>query len=573
MNPEELNSLLQSLISRWESETVEFKNVGDSYSTSDIGKYFSALANEANLHGNERAWLVFGVDNKSRTVVGSAYRENPERLHSLKKQIADGTEPSITFREIHELAHKNGRVILFEIPAAPRGIPVAWNGYFHARSGESLMALGVDKLDEIRAQSLDMDWSAGIIPNASLDDLDPVAVSAAREAFIRKYANRFSADEVNGWSDEAFLDRARITIHGAMTRAALLLLGKAQSSHYLLPHPVQITWKLDGAERAYEHFSAPFFLNTGAVYRRIRNIQMRILPEDQLITVEVAKYDQKIVFEALHNCIAHQDYRRNARILVTELPDRLLFENSGGFFEGSPQDYVEGTKTPRNYRNPFLTQAMVELNMIDTMGYGIHGMFVGQAKRFLPLPDYDLSVPGNVKLTLYGKIVDPAYSRLLIKKTGLDLADIQALDRIQKRLPVDTDTATHLRKARLIEGRKPNYHVSAAVAAATDVRADYIRTRKQDDAFYVKLAADYIRQYGSATRADIDKLLTPKLSDLLTDDQKNNKIHNLLGRMKRDGFVRNQGGRGTSASYVLINPTDQSNETRRLSNDQKGQTS
>jgi ATP-dependent DNA helicase RecG len=93
MNPSELNSLLQSLIARWENETVEFKNVGDSYSTSDIGKYFSALANEANLRGHERGWLVFGVDNKTRTVAGSDYRENSERLHSTKKQIRVGKWP------------------------------------------------------------------------------------------------------------------------------------------------------------------------------------------------------------------------------------------------------------------------------------------------------------------------------------------------------------------------------------------------------------------------------------------------------------------------------------------------
>jgi ATP-dependent DNA helicase RecG len=539
MNPSELKSLLQSLISRWENETVEFKNVGDSYSTSDIGKYFSALANEANLRGNERGWLVFGVENKSRRVVGSNYRENTERLHSLKKQISDGTEPSITFREIHELAHENGRVIFFEIPASPRGIPVSWNGHPYARAGESLVALGMDKQDEIRAQSLATDWSAGIVPSAGLRDLDPAAVSAARQAFALKYANRFSVDEVAGWTDATFLDRAKITINGAITRTALLLLGKNESSHYLLPHPVQITWKLEGEERAYEHFSAPFFLNTGVVYRKIRNIQMRILPEDQLISVEVSKYDQKIVLEALHNCIAHQDYRRNARILVTEQPDRLLFENSGGFFEGVPQDYVAGTKTPRNYRNPYLVQAMVELNMIDTMGYGIHGMFEGQAKRFFPLPDYDISDPSAVKMTLYGKIVDPAYSRLLIQKAGLGLPDIQALDRIQKHLPVDKNAAARLRKAGLIEGRKPNYHISAAIAELTGNKASYIRTRAQDDAFYVQLILDYLAKFGSASRTEIDQLLNPKLSEGLDEDQKENKISNLLSNMRRSGKIRN----------------------------------
>lgn len=544
MNYSELDSLLQSLISRWENETVEFKNVGDSYSTSDIGKYFSALANEANLRGNERGWLVFGVDNKSRQVVSSDYRKEPERLHSLKKQIADGTEPSITFREIHELAHENGKVLLFEIPAAPRGIPVSWNGHYYARSNESLGALSIDKQDAIRVQSLETDWSAGIISGARLRDLDPAAVSAARQAFALKYANLFAPGKVAGWSDATFLDRAKITINGAITRTALLLLGKNESSHYLLPHPVQITWKLEGEERAYEHFSAPFFLNTGAVYRKIRNIQMRILPEDQLISVEVAKYDQKILLEALHNCIAHQDYRRNARILVTEQPDRVLFENSGGFFEGVPQDYVAGTKTPRNYRNPFLVQAMVELNMIDTMGYGIHGMFEGQAKRFFPLPDYDLSDPCAVKMTLYGKIVDPAYSRLLIQKSGLGLADIQALDRIQKHLPVGADAIAQLRKAKLIEGRKPHLHIAAFIAAATDTKAHYIRNRRQDNTFYQKLITDYLDQFGSASRKELNDLLFPKLPDSFDQDEKYTLVHDLLTQLRRQNRIKNQGTRG-----------------------------
>ena len=108
MNKSELQSLLNSLISTWENEVVEFKQAGKDYDTNKIGEYFSALANEANLRNVERAWLVFGVDNASRKVVGSDYREAQERLHSLKFQISQGCEPSITFREIHELLTGQG---------------------------------------------------------------------------------------------------------------------------------------------------------------------------------------------------------------------------------------------------------------------------------------------------------------------------------------------------------------------------------------------------------------------------------------------------------------------------------
>lgn len=125
----ELTVILDRLIAGWENEVVEFKSVGDSYPTSDIGKYVSALANEANLRDGESAWLVFGVDNKSRTIIDSDYRRDRARLDGLKQQINSGTSPAICFREIHELRTPQGRVILFEIPAAPQGMPIARNGH------------------------------------------------------------------------------------------------------------------------------------------------------------------------------------------------------------------------------------------------------------------------------------------------------------------------------------------------------------------------------------------------------------------------------------------------------------
>ena len=543
MDQAALARLLNELIAAWESEVVEFKQAGDDYDSDKIGRYFSAMANEANLRGLDRAWLIFGVNNKTRNVVGSNYREAPERLQSTKQQIAASTEPSITFRNIHTLNHSQGRVVLFEIPVAPRGMPIAWKGHYYARAGESLSSLGLDKQDEIRQQTLLQDWTAQVVQKASLSDLDEAAVAKARDSYARKYANRFSIDEVMNWPLTTFLDRARITQSGEITRSALLLLGKAESVWHLSPHPAQLTWSLEGAERAYEHFAPPFLINTTKLYQRIRNIQLRLLPQDVLLPIEVAKYDQKIVLEALHNCIAHQDYTRNARIIVTEKLDRLIFENEGGFFEGAPGDYIEGNKIPRRYRNPFLAQAMAELNMIDTMGYGIHAIHVGQARRYFPMPDYDLSEPHAVKMTIYGSVVDPAYSRMLIRKTDLSLDEILALDRVQKRLPLSDPMIKRLRRNGLIEGRKPNFHVSASVAGATASKADYIRTRAQDDDYYAKLIVDYLSKFGGASRKEIDDLLLDKLSSALSQVQKKNKIGNIISKLRIGGVIHNAGSR------------------------------
>lgn len=538
MNIDALTKKLEQLITRWESEVVEFKQGGNGFSSHDLGRYVSALANEANLRGQPQSWLVFGVNDKYRNVIGTDYKDDPDRLQADKLAVRDGTG-SFTFRNIFELDHINGRVVMFEIPAAPRGMPIAWKGHFYGRAGESLVALAQDKLDEIRNQTLYMDWTAQIIENATVNDLDTAAVKTARDKFAAKHAEI----NVNECSDITFLDRARITIEGKITRTALMLLGKPQSAVKLNPNPLEITWNLIGNERDYTHFSPPFLMATSDLYSKIRNIRLQLLPENELLRHEVSKYDQKVVLEALHNCIAHQDYTQNARIIVTEYDDRLIFENEGSFFEGLPVDYIMGEKRPPRYRNPFLAQAMTELNMIDHMGYGIHDIYQRQRKRFFPLPDYDLTKDNKVLLTIHGKVVDPAYSRLLMQKTKLDLIDVLNLDRVQKKLPITDDAIKHLRREKLIEGRKPNFHVSAEIAAVGESKADYILTRAQDDDHYARLLHDYLKNYGTASRKEVNKLLLDKLSTALNEDQKSKKVGNLLTKLRRNGIIENTGSK------------------------------
>lgn len=217
---QELTQTLDELIAAWESEVVEFKNVGDSYSTSDIGKYLSALANEANLRDFETAWLVLGVDNKTRQIVDSNYRRDRARLDGLKQQMSEGTSPSICFREIHEVNVNGNRVVMFEIPAAPRGMPISWHGHYYARNGESLGPLSIAKQDEIRSQTLESDWTAAIVSGAERRHLSDEAIEKARQNFAMKHSQSIAANEITSWDDETFLDRASLTIDGQITSAS-----------------------------------------------------------------------------------------------------------------------------------------------------------------------------------------------------------------------------------------------------------------------------------------------------------------------------------------------------------------
>lgn len=539
---EELSNHFNRLLTVWENEVVKFKEAGTQFSADKISEYVSALSNEANLRGLPSGWMVFGVSN-AREVVGTAHLLTVDQRQALKHYIHQSIDQMLTIREIYELMHSDKRVALLEIPAAPEGIPISWKGNYKARAGESLMPLSLDKFDQIRGQTINADWSAAVVPNTTIAHLDPAAIARARQGFAERYASRILADDINTWYDKTFLTKTRLTRDGQITRAALLLLGASTSTYLLTPYPAQMTWKLVGEQRANEHFRPPFLPNTTALAKRIRNVQLRFMPSEELIYREISKYNERSLLEALYNCIAHQDYAKNSRIIVTEYPERITFERVGDFYDGVPKDYMLDERTPRRYRNPFLVEAMTELNLIDQMGYGIYRIVKNQIRRFLPLPDYDLSIPGEVKLTIPGAIIDAAYSQLLMERTDLSFDDILALDRMQKGLDVNEKTVRHLRRIGLIEGREPHRRITPRAAAATGTMATYIRTRPQADAHYAALLTDFLKAQGHANRHDVDVLLRPILSEALIDEQKATKITDLLAKLRRRGVIVNRGTR------------------------------
>jgi ATP-dependent DNA helicase RecG len=527
-----------------ETEWVEFKEARSNFDSDDLGRYFAALSNEANLKAQQTAWLVLGIQDKPRKIVGSQYRSHRPDLDNLKLEIAQHTAGRITFREIHELKLPEGRVILFEISPAPAGIPMTWKNHFYGRDGHALGALNLQEIEQIRSQAGHQDWSAQLCPGASIAHLDPTALKLARQKFQQKHQNRPFAAEILQWDEMMFLEKIKLAREGQLTRAALLLLGRPESSLWLSPAVAQITWKLDAEEQAYEHFSPPFLLTVNEVFARIRNLRFRLQPFNQLVPIELEKYDAQVVLEALNNCIAHQDYSRQARIVVVEKTDRLIFENAGNFFEGSLDDYLFRERVPRHYRNRTLAEAMVSLDMIDTLGLGIRRMFLAQRKRFFPLPEYDFSQPDAVRIELMGRLIDENYSRILIEKADLDLATVIALDKVQKRKPVSPAELKELRRLKLVEGRASHLFVASKIAALSGDKAQYIRNRAFDSAHYKQMILDFIREFGSASRQDVDGLLKGKLSDILTPAQQETRIKNLLGIMaRRDRSIVNTGSK------------------------------
>lgn len=551
MTEQDLCTLLQELVKEpREQQWLEFKLNKGSINNDAIGEYISAMSNGTSIGNKPFGYLVWGVEDTTHKIVGTnfSFAVAKEGNQDLELWLRNLCTPKINF-EIFEFPYNGLHITLIRIPAA-KGQPTHFKKTPYIRIGSNKTDLR-NFPDLIRIiYNTQEDWSAKIIEKATFVDLDPEALKVAREKFKERNAKTEFSDKIDGWDDPTLLDKAKVTINGKITNTAIILLGKEEASHYLLPVVAQITWKLEGEEKGYEHFGTPMLLNTTKVMQRIRNIKYKFFPDNELLATTVNKYDTRSILEALHNCIAHQDYSLHSRIIVTEKVDRLIFTNAGSFYEGSPDDYTGGEKTPERYRNSFLAHAMVNLGMIDTLGYGIHTMVLAQRKRFFPLPDYILSELQKVSLQIYGHSIDENYSKLLIEQKDLPLTKVVLLDRVQKKLPITDEAAAMLKKDKLISGRKPNFYVEASVAAATDDKAAYIRNRAFDDEHYKKMIEAYIEKFGYASRKELDDLVIEKLSAILSEKQKRSKMNNLISAMRIEGRIKNVGS-DTRPKWVL----------------------
>ncbi|MFH1861096.1 MAG: RNA-binding domain-containing protein [bacterium] len=525
----------------------------------EIGEYVSALSNSACLHHKVKGYLIFGIENETHRVVGTRFKPKHEKIgnEELENWLAKLLNPRIDFM-IYEFQYSGKKIVLFEIDAT-NNTPVKFKGITYIRVGSYKKKLAdyPEKERKIWKKSRDYDWSAQVCKDATIDDLKEEAVKKARTEYKKK--NPHLANEVDSWNAITFLNKAKVTIEGRITRTAIILLGKDESTHFLSPSVAQMTWILKNEhniEKDYAHFGPPFLLNIEKLFDKIRNIKYRYMPNNTLFPTEIDQYDSWVIREILHNCIAHQDYELRGRINVVEYPDELIFTNVGSFIPASVEEVIELDAPLTQYRNECLVKAMLNLNMIDIIGSGIKKMFQKQRERFLPLPSYDLTHTEKVIVRIQGKILDENYTRLLIEQTDLDLTTVMLLDKVQKQVNISKDEHKFLKSKKFVEGRYPNLLISPKIDSVAKGKAMYIKNKGFDDSYYQKLVLSFIKKYGSATRKDINELLIDKLPDVLTAKQKAEKISRLLSKIMAGklNLIKNIGAK--SKSIWVFNKDD-----------------
>ena len=241
---------------------VRFLEFKSNYQDADrLGKYISALSNGACLDNEEFGYLYFGVEDETLVLLGTTFdasRIKARGNQNLEIFLRQYVTPKIDFKieEFYDESEK--RFVVFTVPAA-KGEPTCFMGIPYVRVDSSVTDLRPYTEWMRTIYNSQKDWTAEVIADATMDDLDKDAIAKAREGYKQRFPKL--ADECDGWDDKVFLDKACLTIGGKITRATLLLVGKETSAHKL-NHIAQIVWKCfqDGRYSATSILSRSYVL-------------------------------------------------------------------------------------------------------------------------------------------------------------------------------------------------------------------------------------------------------------------------------------------------------------------------
>lgn len=527
-------------------EWKEFKNLKNSFcgdEKNDVISYVSAIAN---MDGGD---LVIGVHDKTLEIVGTDtynYDKQKAILRLTERCVNLSTEDLYIDEFITD--NTNRKVWVIHIPKHLPKRPVFAHNKAWQRIEDSLVEMTTERMSTILDEPIfsETDWSAQIVSDATIDDLDEVAIAKARMMF-KKVHSRIPEAEVNAWTVETFLSKCGIMKNGGITRAAIILLGKYESAFKLRPAVVQVTWtrrdeKQDVVD--YEHFTVPFILTVDEILSKIENLTMREMPGGTLFPDTMKQYDDYTIREALHNCIAHQDYTMQQRINFVENPTYLYYSNAGSFIPGTLENALTNEEPQAYFRNECLCRAMVDFNMIDTVSRGIKKMFNEQWRRHFPMPDYEIDAKNRkVSVRIYGNEINKQYTNLLKTNDSLTLWDCISLDAVQKGRTIHEDVAQNLLNRGLIEGEAPNYTISLGIAKATNQLQGYTKQKGLDKEKMKQMILQYLKNAGTdgAKRDSIYEYIKDVMPQVKTHEQQLRLLGDILSALSVDKLIYAKG--------------------------------
>lgn len=402
MNQEQFEKLITNLVSLpVETETVEFKE--SNFSKEDIGKRISALSNSANLHNKKKAYLVFGVQDKTHKIVGTTFSPRNEKIGNDQFEfwLSQHINPRIDF-EINEFIYKGDPIVLFEIPPAINQ-PIKFNNLAYIRVGSATPKLSdyPDKerkiWNNIQRNSFEKGIAKENINVAEILDLLDYSkyfsltkqeIPTETQQFVEKMAQ-------HGLVKKVFDNNYDITNLGA-----ILFAKDLNNFPTIKRKSVRVMFYKGNTkvDRIKEHES---LLGYAIAFENLLDYINDRLPHNEEISKslrkEVKMYPEVAIREFVANALIHQDLSLSgAGPMIEIFENRIEITNTG-------EPLIHTTRFidhPPRSRNEDMASFMRQIGICEEGGTGIDRALINIALYQLPAPNFE-KYENFTKVTLY----------------------------------------------------------------------------------------------------------------------------------------------------------------------------
>jgi len=384
-----------------------------------------ALADELAAFANRRGGTcVLGIDDSTREVLGIP----EERLDDVERTVREICNDSITPPLVADIK----RLLLpatsgEELPVIRIDVPQSLfvhkspGGYFH-RVGSSKREMPPDYLARLfqqRSQVRLIRFDEQVVPQASLDDLDPDLV------------DRFRTPQTT--DDRPILLRklgmAREDA-GGMLRPSVagILMGSLHPEHWLPNAYVQaVAYRGTGAPGAGDlagyqldakDLTGPLDTQVADACRFVAR-NMRVEASKSVGRQDLPQYDMLAVFEALVNAVAHRDYTiEGSKIRLRLFANRLELHTPGGLPNTMTVDSLAFRQASRNETiTSLLAKCPVpdgipgletsRATMMDRRGEGVAIILDRSQQLSGRRPIYELPDESELRLTIFAAGAGP----------------------------------------------------------------------------------------------------------------------------------------------------------------------
>jgi ATP-dependent DNA helicase RecG len=361
-----------------EHQRLEFKEAKNQFDNTKLCRYCVAMANEGG------GALVLGVTDKPpRRVVGTQAFTNPVAM-------AEKLFCVVGFRvDIEEVAHPDGRVLVFHIPSRPRGTAYHLDGAYLMRSGEELVPMSEDRLRAIFAEG-EPDWLSQ--PAKEGCDGEQVVQLLDTQAFFDLLKRPYPVDRA-GVLERLESESLIVADAGGwtITNLGAMLFAKSLDRFGRLARKAVrvVVYAGTGKLQTKRDWQDSKGYATG--FRGLIEYINSVVPSNEVIEQalrrEVKMFPDIAIRELVANAIIHQDFCLTGMSVMVELyDDRMEISNPGTPFI-APDRFIDEYQS----RNERLADLMRRLGFCEEKGSGVDKVIESVEAYQLPAPDFRVS--------------------------------------------------------------------------------------------------------------------------------------------------------------------------------------